>query len=243
MASHVDFIQTGAGVRVLVVEDQAKMAAFIRKGLIQAGYSVDIGESAGAAETMAAANVYDLIILDIMLPDQSGIDTARHLRSAGYPGPILMLTALSGTKDRIHGLDAGADDYLAKPFDFGELLARIRALLRRAAASKGAGTNALLRIADLEMNLLTRTVTRDGEKIQLTPKEFSLLEYLLRNAGRPVSRVFIAESVWDMHYDSESNVIDVYVNTLRKKVDKKGLIKLIRTVVGVGYLLTDEETT
>ena len=132
-----------------------------------------------------------------------------------------MLTALSGTKDRISGLDAGADDYLAKPFDFGELLARIRALLRRADGSKTGGTNSVLRIADLEMNLLTRTVSRAGEKIQLTPKEFSLLEYLLRNAGRPVSRVFIAESVWDMHYDSESNVIDVYVNTLRKKWTKK----------------------
>ena len=242
MPGYADFGKSEDEVRLLVVEDQSKMASFIRKGLIQAGYSVDVAESAGAAEAMATANTYDLVILDIMLPDQSGIDTARHLRSDGFQGPILMLTALSGTKDRIHGLDAGADDYLAKPFDFGELLARIRALLRRAATSSTGGTNSVLRINDLEMNLLTRTVTRAGEKIQLTPKEFSLLEYLLRNAGRPVSRVFIAETVWDMHYDSESNAIDVYVNTLRKKVDKKRKLKLIRTIVGVGYLLTDEET-
>lgn len=234
MLGHADFAQSRGEVRLLVVEDQSKMASFIRKGLTQSGYSVDVAESAGAAEMMVAANIYDLIILDIMLPDQSGIDAARHLRTDGYQGPILMLTALSGTKDRIHGLDAGADDYLAKPFDFGELLARIRALLRRAATSKTAGTNSVLRIADLEMNLLTRTVTRAGEKIQLTPKEFSLLEYLLRNAGRPVSRVFIAESVWDMHYDSDSNVIDVYVNTLRKKVDKKGMLKLIQQLLEWG---------
>lgn len=241
MPDHVAFGNAGEEVRLLVVEDQDKMASFIRKGLVQAGYSVDVAESAGAAEAMVAANAYDLIILDIMLPDQSGVDTARHLRTDGYRGPILMLTALSGTKNRIHGLDAGADDYLAKPFDFGELQARIRALLRRATMSNLAGTNTILRMADLEMNLLTRTVTRAGERVQLTPKEFSLLEYLLRNAERPLSRVFIAESVWDMHYDSDSNVIDVYVNTLRKKIDRKGLSKLIRTVVGVGYMLTDEE--
>lgn len=228
-------------MRLLVVEDQRKMASFIRKGLVQAGYAVDVAESAGAAEAMVAANAYDLVILDIMLPDQSGIDAARDLRSDGFQGPILMLSALSGTKDRIHGLDAGADDYLAKPFDFGELQARIRALLRRAAATPAPGTSSILRFADLEMNLIARTVTRAGERVHLTPKEFSLLEYLLRNAGRPVSRVFIAESVWDMHYDSESNVIDVYVNTLRKKLDREGLPKLIRTIVGVGYVLTDED--
>lgn len=227
-------------MRLLVVEDQEKMASFIRMGLMQSGYSVDVAKSSGAAESMVSGNSYDLIILDVMLPDQSGIDTARHLRTDGYQGPILMLTALSGTKDRIHGLDAGADDYLAKPFDFGELQARVRALLRRSTSLSGGG-NSTLRMADLEMNLITRVVTRGEEKIQLTPKEFSLLEYLLRNAGRPVTRVAIAESVWDMHHDTESNVIDVYVNTLRKKIDKASTKKLIKTVVGVGYVLTDEE--
>ncbi|MBI1859395.1 MAG: response regulator transcription factor [Deltaproteobacteria bacterium] len=226
-------------MRLLVVEDQVKMASFISKGLTQAGYTVDIAESSGAAESLVSGNPYDVVILDVMLPDRSGIDTARHLRADGYRGPILMLTALSGTRDRIHGLDAGADDYLSKPFDFGELEARLRALLRRATESQS-GVNSVLRIRDLEINLITRVVTRGTEKIQLTPKEFSLLEFLMRHAGRPVSRVAIAESVWDMHYDNESNIIDVYVNTLRKKVDKDNPVKLIRTVVGVGYLLSNE---
>ncbi len=239
MRSHWDLKVPEADMRLLVVEDQRKLASYIKKGLTQAGYAVDLAESAGAAESLAAANRYDLIVLDIMLPDQNGIDTARHLRTDGYEGPILMLTALSGTKDRVHGLDAGADDYLAKPFDFEELCARIRALLRRSGAGK-AGTNTTLRVADLEMNLISRSVTRAGQKIQLTQKEFSLLEFLLRNAGRQVSRATIAESVWDMHYDSESNVIDVYVNTLRKKIEIEGKRKLIQTVIGVGYLLSDD---
>jgi two-component system, OmpR family, copper resistance phosphate regulon response regulator CusR len=241
MADNFSFKLSGAEMRLLVVEDQRKLASFIKKGLTQVGYAVDVAESAGAAESLAAANRYDLIVLDIMLPDQNGIDTARHLRADGFEGRILMLTALSGTKDRVHGLDAGADDYLAKPFDFEELCARIRALLRRSGSGKG-GSNSVFRVADLEMNLISRSVTRAGQKIQLTPKEFSLLEFLLRNAGRQVTRACIAESVWDMHYDSDSNVIDVYVNTLRKKVDLEGKHKLIQTVIGVGYLLTDDET-
>ena len=205
---------------------------------MQAGYAVDVAETAGAAESLVSAHPYDLIILDIMLPDQSGVDVAHHLRRDGYQGPILMLTALSGTKDRIRGLDAGADDYLSKPFEFDELYARIRALLRRTGSAQQ-GSNVNLKVADLEMNLVTRSVTRNRKKIQLTPKEFSLLEFLLRHSGRPVSRMNIAESVWDMHHDSDSNVVDVYVNTLRKKVDAPFETKLIHTVVGVGYMLKD----
>jgi two-component system copper resistance phosphate regulon response regulator CusR len=228
-------------MRLLLVEDQKKVASFIKKGLVQAGYAVDVAETAGAAESLTAAHPYDLIILDVMLPDQNGVDVAHHLRRDGYQGPILMLTALSGTKDRIRGLDAGADDYLSKPFEFDELYARIRALLRRTGTTTQ-GTNVNLRVADLELNLVTRSVTRARKKIQLTPKEFSLLEYLLRNVGRPVSRMSIAESVWDMHHDSESNVVDVYVNTLRKKVDAPFDQKLIHTVIGVGYVLKEDES-
>ena len=225
-------------MRLLLVEDQKKVASFVKKGLVQAGYAVDVAETAGAAESLVSAHPYDLIILDIMLPDQSGVDVAHHLRRDGYQGPILMLTALSGTKDRIRGLDAGADDYLSKPFEFDELYARIRALLRRTGSAQQ-GSNVNLKVADLEMNLVTRSVTRNRKKIQLTPKEFSLLEFLLRHSGRPVSRMNIAESVWDMHHDSDSNVVDVYVNTLRKKVDAPFETKLIHTVVGVGYMLKD----
>ena len=217
------------------------MASFIRKGLSQAGYSVDVAETGSSAESMVAANEYDLVVLDVMLPDQNGIDTARRLRQDGYSGPILMLTALSGTKDRVAGLDAGADDYLTKPFSFEELNARIRALLRRTGGSGQANLSSQLRYSDLELDLLTRDVKRAGQKVQLTQKEFSLLEFLLRNAGRPVTRTAIAEHVWDVHYDSDSNVIDVYINTLRKKVDAGFPKKLLHTVIGVGYALKEGE--
>lgn len=227
-------------MRILVVEDQRKMAGFIRKGLTEAGYSVDHAETGGGAESMAAENEYDLVVMDVMLPDQNGFDTARHMRNDGYPGPILMLTALGGTKDKVRGLDSGADDYLVKPFEFEELLARVRALLRRRGASEG-GLATTLRFADLEMNLVTRKVTRGGREISLTPKEFSLLEYLLRSSGRPVTRTSISEHVWDARFDSESNVIDVYVNLLRKKVDQPFKTKLIHTVIGVGYVLRSDE--
>lgn len=225
-------------MRILVVEDQKKMAGFIKKGLTESGYSVDLAETGSAAESLAVENAYDLIVLDVMLPDQNGLDTARHLRRDGYAGPILMLTALSGTKDKVHGLDAGADDYLTKPFAFEELAARIRALLRR---NSGGGSSSLLRYADLEMNLVSRKVVRAGQEISLTPREFSLLEYLLRHAERPVTRTELTEHVWDVHFDSESNVVDVYINMLRKKVDQPFGRRLIQTVVGVGYVLREKE--
>jgi DNA-binding response OmpR family regulator len=223
-------------VRILIVEDQRKMASFLRTGLSESGYAVDHAETGAAAESMVGENSYDLVLLDVMLPDQSGFDTARHLRKDGYGGPILMLTALAGTKDKVHGLDAGADDYLTKPFSFEELLARVRALLRR----QGPGVGTTLRFSDLEMNLAGRRVFRNQKELSLTPKEFSLLEYFLRNPGRVISRIEISEHVWDTRFDSDSNVIDVYVNMLRKKVDQPFKKKLIHTVVGAGYALKED---
>lgn len=221
-------------MRILVVEDQIKMSSFLKQGLNEVGYAVDIAESGLSAESMASSSEYDLIILDVMLPDQNGIDTARHLRRDGMAAPILMLTALNTTKDKVIGLDAGADDYLTKPYSFDELLARVRALLRR----KGSGsTVSQLNYADLELDLILRKVKRNGKEITLTGKEFSLLEYFMRNPERPLGRISIAEHVWDIHFDSESNVIDVYVNMLRKKIDAPFDKKLIHTVVGVGYAL------
>lgn len=224
-------------MRVLLVEDQKKMAGFIRKGLEALGYSVDLAETGAAAESLEAGSEYDVIILDAMLPDQNGFDTARHLRRDGSTVPILMLTALSGTKDKVNGLDAGADDYLTKPFEFEELAARVRALLRRhsnTSASK-------ICFGDVEMDLIQRTVARQGRDISLTSKEFSLLQYFLRNPNRVLSRAAISEHVWDIRFDSQSNVIDVYVNMLRKKIDQPFSMKLIHTVVGAGYVLKDRE--
>jgi len=225
-------------MRLLVIEDQRKMASFIKKGLSELGYSVDIAETGSAGESLSSENDYDLIILDVMLPDQSGLDTARHLRQDGYAAPILMLTALSSTRDKVHGLDAGADDYLTKPFAFDELTARVRALLRRNSPAAGAQASRLS-FADLEMDLISRKVTRSGTALTLTPKEFALLEYFLRNPNRPVSRTSISEHVWDVHFDSDSNVVDVYINMLRKKMDAPFKTKLIHTVVGVGYVLRE----
>ncbi|MFN3455142.1 MAG: response regulator [Pseudobdellovibrio sp.] len=224
-------------MRILVIEDQLKTAQFLKKGLNEVGYSVDIAESGSAGESYLASSEYDLIILDVMLPDQNGMDTARHIRRDGFTGPILMLTALSTTKDKVNGLDAGADDYLTKPFSFDELLARVRALLRRNSSSTT--VNSILKYSDLEVDLIHRKVTREGKEIILTAKEFSLLEYFIRNPERPLGRVSIAEHVWDIHFDSESNVIDVYINLLRKKIDAPFSKKLIQTVVGVGYVLKD----
>lgn len=226
-------------MRILIVEDQKKMAKFLFKGLTEAGYSVDLAETGQAAESLAGENPYDLIILDAMLPDQNGFDTSRHLRRDSYLGPILMLTALGGTKDKVHGLDAGADDYLTKPFAFDELLARIRALLRRGNPANSE-VQSSIRFADLEMDLVKRKVVRSGRELTLTPKEFSLLEYFLRHPNRPLSRTEISEHVWDIHFDSESNVIDVYVNMLRKKVDHPFKKKLLHTVIGAGYVLRED---
>jgi DNA-binding response OmpR family regulator len=223
-------------MRILVVEDQPKMATFIKKGLQAQGHMVDLTETGLGAESLMSENPYDLIILDVGLPDQNGMDTARHIRRDGFIGPILMLTALSTTKDKIHGLDSGADDYLTKPFDFDELLARVRALLRR---NSSVETSSKLRFADVEQDLVLRKVFRGSVEIHLTSREFSLLEYFMRHPNRPLTRVEISEHVWDVNFDTNTNVIDVYINMLRKKLDTPFDKKLIHTMVGFGYILKD----
>ena len=222
-------------MRILIVEDQPKMASFIKKGLVAQGYMVDTSETGMGAEGMTVETDYDLIVLDVNLPDQNGMDTARHLRRDGFRKPILMLTALSTTKDKIHGLYFGADDYLTKTFEFEELLARIRALLRRNYGSE----NSKLRFGDIQLDLVQRSVMRAQTEVSLTAKEFSLLEYFMRNPGRPITRIEISEHVWDVNFDTNTNIIDVYINMLRKKIDTPFDKKMIHTMVGFGYILKD----
>jgi two-component system, OmpR family, copper resistance phosphate regulon response regulator CusR len=229
-------------MRLLIVEDQVKMAEFLKKGLTDAGYEVDIADSSNSAENLYEINPYDMVVLDVGLPDRSGLDCAKSLRSKGYTNPILMLTAYDSVPDRISGLDAGADDYLTKPFSFEELLARVRAQLRRKGISTPE-TPTVLKYASMEMDLINRKVKRNGLPITLTTKEFALLEYFLRNPEVPLSRAQIAKSVWDLQFDSESNVIDVYVNFLRKKIDVPPHPKLIQTVVGIGYIIKNPPET
>lgn len=223
-------------MRILVVEDQQKMSGFLRKGLSEAGYAVDVAETGSAAEALAAGIEFDLIILDVMLPDQNGFDTARHLRRDKYQGPILLLTALSDTKNKVAGLDAGADDYLTKPFSFEELLARVRALLRR---KHHGSEGAELKIADLTLNLLNRKAFRDGQEITLTSREFTLLEFMMRHPNEVLSRTRILDHVWNVQFDGQTNVIDVHINSLRKKIENDGSPKLIHTVVGAGYMMKE----
>ena len=213
------------------------MATFIAKGLQQEGYAVDIVYDGESAVKQAAAFDYDLVILDLMLPKLPGLDVLKSIRSDKPKLPVLILSARSGLEDRVKGLDTGADDYLAKPFAFAELSARVRALLRR-----GTQEDAKLRFADLEMDTARRIVSRAGQKIDLTVKEYALLEFLLRHSGRPITRTMIIEHVWDIHFDSVSNVVDVHINSLRSKIDKGFSPPLIHTVRGVGYVLTDQQT-
>ena len=219
-------------INILVVEDEKKVSAFIQQGLEEVGYHVETADSPGFAREKIKAKNFDLLILDVMLPEMSGMDFAKELRSNGHAGFILMLTALSTTKDKIQGLDSGADDYLAKPFEFEELLARVRALIRRKSDDK-----AQLRNGDMIMDLITRNVTRDGIRIELTTKEFSLLEFLMRNQEKVMDRTAIARQVWGADFDPDSNVIDVYINHLRKKIDSPYPKKILKTVVGQGYVL------
>ena len=213
------------------------MASFIAKGLQQEGYAVDVVYDGESAVKQAAAFDYDLVILDLMLPKLPGLDVLKSIRSDKPKLPVLILSARSGLEDRVKGLDTGADDYLAKPFAFAELSARVRALLRR-----GTQEDAKLHFADLEMDTARRIVSRAGQKIDLTVKEYALLEFLLRHSGRPITRTMIIEHVWDIHFDSVSNVVDVHINSLRSKIDKGFSPPLIHTLRGVGYVLTDQQT-
>jgi len=225
-------------MRILVVEDDRKVASFIRKGLTEDGYAVDVASDGETGLAMGLDRLHDVIVLDVMLPGKPGFQVVRELRQAKVATPVLLLTARDAVEDKVQGLDAGADDYLTKPFAFAELLARVRALLRRGTAARAP----VLQVADLTLDPATRTVARGGEAISLTNREFALLEYLLRNAGRVLTRTMIAEHVWDYSFDSATNVIDVYVNYLRKKIDAGRERKLIHTVRGVGYILKTDET-
>jgi DNA-binding response OmpR family regulator len=224
-------------VRILVIEDNTRLAASIQRGLVAHGYSVDVAHDAEQGEALAASVPYDLLVLDLMLPDAHGVELCKRLRRRGVQTPVLMLTALSSRNQKVAGLDAGADDYLTKPFEFEELLARIRAILRRGTASEASK----LECHGLEIDLLTRSVRRDGREIRLSPKEFALLEFLARNQDRVVDRATIAQKVWDIRYEPSSNVIDVYIASLRKKIDRGFERPLIHTIVRMGYRLSAVE--
>jgi DNA-binding response OmpR family regulator len=218
-------------MRILIVEDNPKMAGAIQRGLREHGYAPDVSHSGFEGEDLAAVEPYDLIVLDVMLPDRDGVDVCRNLRRRNIKTPVLMLTALSSTDDKVSGLDAGADDYLTKPFEFEELLARVRALLRRGEAVEGR----VLEMEGLQLDLYTRHAKRGDDEYELSNKEFALLEYLMRNPNRVLSRTQIAEKVWDMNFEPGSNVIDVYVSSLRKKIDRGYERELIHTIKGAGY--------
>jgi heavy metal response regulator len=220
-------------MRILLVEDDRKVASFIRKGLEEEGYAVDVAADGETGLQMGLDRLHDLIVLDVMLPAKPGFQVTRELRQGKVATPVLMLTSRDTIEDKVQGLDAGADDYLTKPFAFAELLARVRALLRRGVDARAPK----LQVADLILDPATRSVTRGGQPITLTNREFALLEYLMSNAGRVLSRTMIADHVWDYNFDSGTNVIDVYVNYLRKKIDAEKEPKLLHTVRGVGYVL------
>ena len=223
-----------AGAVVLLIEDDADILAVVERILAGEGYAVHAARDAEAGLTMALDLQPDLVIVDIGLPNRDGMDLTRDLRARGFQAPMLMLTARTSVADRVHGLDAGADDYLPKPFEFPELVARVKALLRRATMT---AASTVLRARDVTLDPIRRRVERGGVPVELTQKEFALLEYLLRNAGRPVSRQQIAEHVWKQQVDPSTNVVDVYINYLRKKLGDDRDDPLIRTVRGVGYMI------
>jgi heavy metal response regulator len=222
-------------MRILLAEDDARIANFVTKGLRENSYAVDVGADGETALYLAEINSYDIIILDVMMPKKDGFEVCRRLRKEGNKTPILMLTARDAVEDRISGLDTAADDYLVKPFEFGELLARQRALLRRRADIRPAK----IVIADLEIDTVAHKVWRDGREIGLTTKEFALLEYLAREKGKVVGRAEIAEHVWDENFDAFSNIIEVYIKRLRTKMDDGFEGQLIHTRRGAGYILDD----
>jgi two-component system copper resistance phosphate regulon response regulator CusR len=223
-------------MRILVIEDERRIAEFVCRGLTEAGYTAQAASSGERALALLERNEYDLLLLDLMLPDMDGLELLGKVRSRQPSPAVLILSALGAVDDRVKGLERGADDYLGKPFSFAELLARVRALLRRG----GSGAERL-QVGDLVLDCARRKVTRAGDAIELAPKEFSILEYLMRNCGHAVSRAMIVEHVWDMDYDGLTNIVDVYVRHLRSKVDDRWAQKLIHTVRGVGYMVDLEE--
>ncbi len=223
-------------MKILVIEDEAKIADLLKRGIENAGYSVDTAETGAVALDLMHGVVYDLIILDLMLPDIDGFELLKKIRNRRMAAPVLILSARDAVNDRVKGLEVGADDYLVKPFAFVELMARIRALLRR-----GTPTPERVQVGDLVLDCIRRRVTRAGQLIELAPKEFSILEYMMRNQGRPLSRTMIVEHVWDLDYDGLTNIVDVYIRHLRGKIDDRFPKKMIQTVRGVGYLLEAPE--
>jgi len=224
-------------MRILIVEDEKKVASFVKKGLEEEYYSVDVAYDGKQGYELALSEEYDLILLDVMLPFKDGITLTKELRSAKVETPILLLTAKDKIHDKVDGLDAGAEDYMTKPFAFEELLARIRALLRRNVSSK----SVLLKAGDLVLDTQSHKVTRGNKIVDLTPKEYSILEYLMRNKNSVISRTKLSEHVYDYHFDTDTNVIDVYINKLRNKIDKgfEGA-QLLHTVRGIGYIIKEE---
>lgn len=225
-------------MKILIVEDEAKTGSYLRQGLAEAGFSVDLVRDGMDGVHAGLTEAYDLVVLDVMLPGLDGWQVLQTLRRAGKETPVLFLTARDSVDDRVKGLELGADDYLVKPFAFSELLARVRTLLRRGSRSKEAD---VLQVADLELDLLRRRVSRAGRRVDLTAKEFALLELLLRRRGEVLPRSLIASQVWDMNFDSDTNVIEVAVRRLRAKIDDDFEPKLIRTVRGMGYVLEEQE--
>jgi DNA-binding response OmpR family regulator len=221
-------------MRILVVEDDRKVANFIQSGLAEEGYAVDVLYEGSHAGEQANACDYDAVVLDLMLPGRSGFQVLRDIRARKSALPILILTAKDTVQERVAGLDGGADDYMVKPFALAELSARLRAVMRRGAAREN-----VLRVADLEMDTVRRVVRRAGKTIDLKPKEYALLEFLVRNSDRPVTKSLIIEHVWNIHFDSVSNVVEVHINSLRNKIDRGVGKPLIHTIRGVGYILTD----
>jgi heavy metal response regulator len=223
-------------MRILVVEDEKRIADFLGRGLQGAGYAVDVAQDGATALQFTHDTDYDLVILDLMLPDMDGLTVLERIRSRRAGPPVLILSARGAVDDRVKGLETGADDYLTKPFAFVELLARVRALLRR-----GQPAPEKLQVADLALDCARRKVVRGAESIELAPKEFGILEYMMRNKGRPLSRTMIVEHVWDMDYDGLTNIVDVYIRHLRSKIDDRFPQKLIHTVRGIGYMIEAPE--
>ncbi len=224
---------------ILFVEDEPKVAASVKQGLEENGFEVDLAPDGAVGSYLASSKKYDLILLDVNLPHVSGYDVCRSIRAKDPSVPVIMLTAMQAIENKISGFDAGADDYIVKPFDFRELLARVKVFLKRSTGGGEQLEDVILRVADLELNLAEKSVTRQGMPITLTAKEFALLEFLMHRKGRVVSRADISEHVWDVNFDTGTNVVDVYINFLRKKIDKNFEPKLIHTKPGLGYYLKE----